>query len=249
MARQKKVFQGPGAAQIFSGTGHKLMREGRFEAALEQLLKYRAAYPGPQVDAIGVCLWCAGEYQAACEDWAFEIERHDRRETTYADFGAVTVPSLLWWASAHADLPDRDRYRAIAVKTLRKRAKTKRVQRSRRCIIVAYLLGEADDQAILGDVKEQVDHARQRALDQASRMMNEPVTNLHEYALEDLDQAQKSIIHEAHFYLGAKALTEGDIGRYRNELACCLEHIPPRVQPVEATLVPYELLRIDRTDI
>lgn len=218
------------------------MREGLFPEALELLFKFRAAHSGFQLDEIGVCLWCTGQYQAACDDWVFEIERYNRRESTYADFGAVTVPSLLWWASAHADLPERDRYRTIAIKTLKKRAKTRRVQRSGRSFLVAFLLGTAGS----GAIDEIIEHElkRRQASNPASLITSDPAATQPDYAVEDLEQKEKWQLHEAHFYRGAKVLAEGDIARYRQELAHCLENIPPKAQPIEHPLVRHELQRV-----
>jgi tetratricopeptide (TPR) repeat protein len=247
--KEKKIFQGPGEAQRFRGAGFRLMKEGNFAEALSQYEKFRAAYPGPQLDQVGICLWRLGEYQAACEDWVFENERFDRNETTELEFGGVTVPSLLWWASSHLDLPEHNRYHEIAIKALKRRMKLRRTQQSGWPAACAqYLLGDASEQPMFQANEERLQKATENALKEAARIMGERVP-LPEYAQEDLDQSRKWGLLQTYFYIGAKALFERKIARYKEMLNLCLENVPPKTPPPEYFLAPYELQRIASGEI
>lgn len=241
--KEKKVFQGPGEAQRYRGAGFRLMKEGVFAEALEQYRKFREAYPGPQLENIGACLWCLGEYQAACDDWVYENERFDRHETTSLEFGGVTVPTLLWWASCHRDLRDRERYHDIAVKALQRRIKLRRTQESGWSAACArYLLGEVSEQLMFDVNEKNQQNWTKNAIMAATEIMGEPVP-LPDYAREDLEQTRRWSLLQTYFYIGAKALFAGHLSSYKEMLSLCLENVPPK-PPVEYFLVPYELKRI-----
>jgi lipoprotein NlpI len=134
----------------FTNRGITRLLVGNLEGALADFLEVRQFpfLPRVQVPFIGTTLWMEGQREAACEDWAAEIARHNAGEFTHItdDAGGIQIPALLWWASAHSSL---EHWRALAVKKLRRRAQTKQCQRSRwPGPLAPFLLGRVSNEAI-----------------------------------------------------------------------------------------------------
>jgi len=195
--------------------------------------------PARNCSRFGICLWCIGRYQEACEDWVFENERFDKHETTYMEYGGITVPSLLLWASSHKDVPNRDNYHSVAQNAIKRRLKLSRTKRSGLPLACGeYLLGVSDEQTMVDFIDA----------DRETLCWNKRESNLPDYAQENVEQATKWQLVKAYFYVGAKALLKGDIARYKEMLTHCLENVPPKPPP-EFFLIAYELARIENGSI
>lgn len=207
---------------FYENRGITRLLVGEMEGALEDFLEARhnPSFFRLQVPFVGVTLWLQGKHDAACEDWANEITRRRAGEFTHVtdDAGGVEIPALLWWASAH---PALDGWRKTAEAELQRRGRTKQCQRSSwPGPVVPFLLGSTTEEDLSAAVLASYS----------------PDTGV----LAAWRQCK------AHFYLGARALDQGNITRYREQLSQAMGQEPSLILHAEYHLARADLQALDR---
>lgn len=103
---------------VFSSRGYAHLHVGNAQSALLDFVQARIRDPSFSYENVGVALWLLDKKEEACLDWSTEIDRMRSGKIHGTDAGGgVITPSLLWWASLHADLGE---WRAAAEKELRR---------------------------------------------------------------------------------------------------------------------------------
>jgi hypothetical protein len=184
------------------------------EEAIRLLREARETSSAFQFEEIGLCLWLLNRPVEACEDWNLEMERFRRHETQYSEVGSILVPSLLWWASAHRDIPEATQYRSSTIKDIKWRRGLKFVQRHAWSACCADFL-----------------------LDRRSH------DELIAAACTDNDLVRNMEMQRSYFFLAAKALDAGDISKYLAILEQSLAYDHDVLQP-ELFLARFEIARI-----
>ena len=192
----------------------KHLEEGLAAQAVELLRRAREARKEVEVAELGAALWLTGDAAGACDDWLYEMRRFRRHEPMYNDVGIITIPALLWWATAHKDLPEVAQHRREVVDDLKWRSTLRYMKVSPWALTCAgFLLGRNSEEELFAAINRKSEY-----------------TNVHDSL-------------RTYFYIGAKALDQGDVAKYKAMLAKAASFVP-HYHYVELNLIRHELDRL-----
>ncbi|BDI29717.1 hypothetical protein CCAX7_17680 [Capsulimonas corticalis] len=143
-------------ARVARGVTHLV--EGQSEQALEDLLEYRRRsrqVSQQSCEFIGVALWCTGERERACSDWADQIRKTRSQVILYTDpAGGVAPGGLLYWASLH---PGLSHYSEIAREWLLEILASREARREWPRPVAQFLMGIITEEDLLSATQSKYD--------------------------------------------------------------------------------------------